>query len=379
MGLSELVNRLASQPFYLVQPLNSKKENIKSLNINDIISYFLRTKSLPTAPKVTFIGGGGSAKGYWTLGFVSELLEYIKIDQYIVTSVSALLAVGQEKGTKELEEFALRVPELLVEERATLKILAQASNYIPFGIVDKLFARLILPLKLSQAEIDELSSGTLVMNPKGIFNVTKLEKELRNIFWEKKIGEMDNFIIMAIDYNTRRPVALGKEYPEMPVYTAILAGIALQMIIPYQRYSNSLFGDAGPVYNFPLLKELIDKDTKTIIAVDLNYNNVNSLGDDSLPFFLVDKAQHGYIADKEMTRRLLREVVNAPPEEILRYGDRKNYKLSFNAPKIQDILTNSIYIPLPRRETLIAEGHMAAKELIERFRKPLWSIQYLNR
>ena len=368
MGLREkIAGSFAPEVFYISNP--SGNNSLQSLSTREAIAYSVRSARLPTSGKTVLVGSGASAKGYWILGFVKELWNHIKIDGYVTSSISSMLAVGEEKGPKVLEELALMVPELLAERDISrgLKIVSA----LLFGIYRSKIERIGKLIYLSQADDFAGEEGRLIRNPIGVVTTTNLEEKLRQLLGETTVGQT-KFKIMVTDYTKEGPIALGKEYPEMPLYKAILSSIALQMVIPYQKYNGSLFGDAGPVAYFPMIKELIDNDVRTIIAVDMNYRNCIYKG---LPFFLADEAQQGYIKNKHQTRKLMADFTRISPEQLLEKGDYDRQRVAFVSPQIERILPGAIYIPIEERSGLIDEGGKAAKEFITKFRQPLWHIQ----
>ena len=369
MGLAEKVaESFAPNVFYIANP--SSSDILQTPSMREVVAYALRSGRLPSRGKTTFIGSGASAKGYWILGFVTELWNHIEIDNYITSSISNMLVVGEEKGPKVLEELALRIPELLPERDISrgLKI----ARALMLGYYGKEITGLGKLLHLSEADDFESEEGKLIRNPRGVVTTSKLEDELKRLLGEKTVGE-SKFMVMVTDYKRECPVALGKEYPELPLYKAIMSAIALQMVIPYQQYKGGLFGDAGPVSYFPLLKELVDKDTKTIIAVDMNYRNGGYKG---LPFFLADGAQQAYVRNKHQTRELMKNFTRVSPDELLDVGDYDRQRVAFVAPRIEGILPGTIDIPIEDRLKLIDEGKKAAKAFITRLRQPIWHIPH---
>lgn len=367
-----IAEALAPKVFYVANP--SKDGILQDVAIREIGAYFVRTGRLPTSGKTAFIGSGASAKGYWILGFVTELWEYIEIDAYITSSISSMLAVGEEKGPKALEDLALKVPELLPERDISTKL--KVARAFTLGLYGNKITELSKFLQLMEADDFEGEGGKLIRNPRGVVTTNKLEDELKRLLGDKKVGET-KFKIMATDYQKEGPVALGLEYPEMPLYRAIMAAIALQTVIPYQNYNGVLLGDAGPVAYFPLFKELIDRDVRTIIAVDMNFRNGEYKG---LPDILADGAQQGYVRNKHQTRKLLGEFTSVPPEELLENDDYNRQRVAFVAPKVEKVLPGAINIPIEERLRLTDDGKKAAREFISKVRQPIWvmpqSFQY---
>ncbi len=367
MGLKEkIAESFAPNVFYVVNPVADNL--LQSPSTREVLAYALRSGRIPTRGKTALVGSGASAKGYWILGFVTELWKYIEIDAYITSSISSMLAVGEEKGAAALEDLALRIPELLPERDISTKL--KVARAVTLGLYGGRIKGLGKFLNLMEADDVGGEEGKLIRNPRGIVTTNKLEDELRHLLGEKPVGQT-KFKIMAIDYTKERPVALGDEYPEMPLHRAIMAAIALQMVIPYQKYNGSLFGDAGPVAYFPLIKELIGRDIRTIIAVDMNFRNGEYKG---LPGFLADEAQQGYVRNKHQTRKLMTDFTSVPPEKLLSDDDYAKQRVAFVAPRVEGVPPGVLNIPIEDRLKLIDEGRKTAMAFITKFRQPIWYI-----
>lgn len=363
---ARLANTFVPEVFYIANPV---ADNIlQAPTTREILSYAIRRGRLPTKGKTVLIGSGASAKGYWILGFVTELWKYIEINEYITSSISSMLAVGEEKGSSVLEDLALRIPELLPERDISTKLkLAQA---LTFGLYSDKIRDLGRFMQLMEADDIQGEDGKLIRSPRGVVTTSQLEDELKHLLGDKKVGDT-KFKIMVTDYNKEGPVALGQAYPEMPLYQAIMAAIALQKVVPYQKYNGGLFGDAGPVAYFPLFKELIDRDVRTVIAVDMNFRNGEYKG---LPGLLADEAQQGYVRNKNQTRKLMKDFTPIPPEVLLEKDDYSEQRVAFVAPKIKGVLPGAINIPIEDRLKLIDDGKKAAKAFINKFRQPMWQM-----
>src|SRR3989338_2359785 len=372
--MGKVATILSPEIFYVANPASDHSE-IQHPSLEEIIAFGLRTKRLPTNGKVTFVGSGGAAKGYWVLGFVNELKKYIKIDKYLVTSVPALLSIGEVAGPEKLETLAKKVHELLKEREhhRYVRIAKRMATLLTAGYFRKPLDSVGKLWNLLEAEEIQREDGTSIRSPKGIVTAEPLEAAIKELTGEKTLADIGNFTIMTMDYIKKGFVALGKEHPDTPLYHAVPAGIALQMIMPYKKYNGSLLGDAGPLYYFPLLKKYIDKDTTTIIGVDLNFNNDNHNG---LPPFMADKAQQEHIADIEKTRERVANFTLASVEELLEIGDYSKQMLAYFAPKIDNVPSGAIDIPKPQRERLIEEGKQAARAFVSRLRQPVWNIPY---
>lgn len=364
--IAKIATSLAPNVFYVVNPASDDK--LRSPTAREILAYGIRTGRLPTSGKTAFVGSGGASKGYWILGFATELWKYIEINAYITSSITSMLAVGEEKGSPVLEDLALRIPELLPERDISTKL--KIAMALTLGLYTDKIKGLGKFLQLMEAEDIEGEGGRLIRNPKGVVITSKLEEELKQLLGDRKVGDT-KFKIMAIDYNKEGPVALGRDYPEMPLSQAIMAGIALQTVIPYQRYNGGLLGDAGPIAYFPLLKDLIDKNFRTIIAVDMNYRNGEYKG---LPGILADGAHQGYVRNKHQTRQLMRDFTPVTPERLLSDDDYSKQRVAFVAPRIEGILPGAIKISIEDRLKLIDEGKKAASVFVKKFRQPMWYI-----
>ncbi|MBI2658007.1 hypothetical protein HYX08_04925 [Candidatus Woesearchaeota archaeon] len=372
--LKRTADKFSPEIFYVAKPA-SDSSGIKRASLEEILAFGLRTGRLPTNGDVTFVGGGGSAKGYWILGFATELRKHIEISKYVTTSVSSLLSLGQITDEETFVKFALKIPELLPERdyHRAIRLIKAAIGYLPGGYVKDRFDRLLKIMHYFQAEDLMTENGELVRNPKGVVQTDAFVEAVRSISGERTIGDLGNFIIMAIDYIHKRPVALGKEYREMPLYNVLAAAIALAKIIPYKGYNGSLLGDAGEVYNFPLLLKHIGKNAGTVVGVDLNYNNGIYKG---LPFFAADEAWQGHVRNVIASTEQVEKFSEIPVDVLTQGDDYHKQQLKLFAPKIDGVLPGQINIPMPEREKLIELGRQAAKAFISRLRQPLWSIPY---
>ena len=150
-------------------------------------------------------------------------------------------------------------------------------NVSGFASYSKNLTKLGMMRKLNRTEKVVLE-GRELRTPVGVYEAGKLEDRLQTIFGNKTMADIPNYIIMAAKYNeldeSGRPksVALGKELSAIPITTAMMSAIAIEYVFPFQRYGDSLLGDAGAVHNFPLLNEHFS-DSHTVIGVDLGYKN----------------------------------------------------------------------------------------------------------
>lgn len=367
------IDKIASKSFYLVQPADGNGL-IATLTPEEAATYSAIAGSIPSEPELAIIGSGGSAKCFWLAGFLLELEKYIDINKakFVVTSGSAFYTARSKLDLQQLEDFVLEIPELI------------APNVSPNAMHSKLLMKIGMMRRLGQTENVNLN-GRIVESPVGAFRIEKLAQRLYEIFGQNSRMDTDakNFIIMAGLYDERdengRPkvIALGKEYPEMPVPIAVLGAIAMELILPFQVYANHLIGDAGPKYNFPLLKEHFS-DSATVIGIDLGYNN-GSTAMSKLPRKLRKRALVDHSRNNETTTILMKDLTGKTPEEILN-GDneycRDNPKVVYIAPKIPGMVHYDIRISMPQRKELIAEGRKAAQELVKAFRSPTVSVQY---
>ena len=385
MGLREavahpmytLANRLQPNVFYVVPALNGDTQ-IKSLTGKDVFSYLLKTGRVPYDPELVFVGGGGSSKAYWTLGFLLELLKYVRIDRYIVTSAPSFVIVYEKtKDLKLFEEFALGIPEMLPKKPIPTAL--RIARLMALGWHYEDITQFGSFLNVLSKEEVHLSDDVVVKAPKGAADTTPLERELDRILEGQPIGNFKTMYMMATDFgdgkgNHGGPVVLGRDYHDMPASRAAICSAALPLVLPYPQYAGHLFGDAGIIYNFPLLEELVGK-AHTIVGVDLDYNNGTNL--DELPFFFADDARKSHVRNRHITNGLVRKLADTGADDLLQNNDRKKNRFYMEAPELPDVLPGNIDIPMPQRKELVTRGREAAEKAIQHFRQPIWNVPVL--
>ena len=369
----KIADKVAPDIFYLANPVNGS--DIQPISASEGLAYLVRTGRLPTNGRVTIAASAGGSKAYWTHGFLLELEKHIEISDFIVASAPAFHALKNEFPTeREFDEFVLNIPKFLPEKQiqVALRLVHQLTRYLSLGHYGSFVEKLGKLLNLSSAEWDDIN-GTLIRNPKGFVDIGPLEEELKKIVPNKTIRQKPNFTMLALDYASGKLVALGKDTQDMPLYKAILAAIAVQLIMPFQKVNGNVLGDAGAVYYLPLLKEYVPGNS-TVIAVDLNYNWGN--GYKGLPFFAENTAQDDHVRNKILTVRNLKDFTPVSASELQERGDYAKQRLVFRVPSIVGVPAYAIDIDIDDRRHLSDLGKKDARELIARFRTPLWYIPF---
>ena len=251
-----LADRVAPEIFYLANPVDGNRD-VGKASSSEGLAYLLRTGRLPTNGELTVVASAGGPKAYWTHGFLLELTKYVEVNNFITDSSPSFHVLKDEfPSEKEFDDFILDIPKFLPERKiqTALKITHQLVKLLSIGRYGGIVENIGKLFNLSQAEWED-SNGTLIRSPKGFVDISPLEEKLKMIVPDKTIRQKPNFTMLALNYTTGKLVALGKDTPDMPLYKAILASIALQMIIPFQKVNGSILGDAGSIYYLPLLKE----------------------------------------------------------------------------------------------------------------------------
>lgn len=359
----KIADAFVKEPFYLVETKNSNGDssNIQKISIKESAGYWIKTGKLPTNPGLTLIFSGGSVKTLYNLGFYKKLQESgISIGHYFLSSGSSPLVLSKLiEDFDEFEKFALDIPDLIepLERQLVFQKLKKIDT-LTEGIFRK-------------SKLD--TGNTKIKVNRGLVSTDKLEEKLKNYCKDKTIGEMENVTIMATDYSARKPVSLGIDYPNMPLYKAILASISLPKIFKPVEYDGRLFGDAGPLYHFPLKPNLLNNN-KTIIAIKLGHNNEEY----SIPIFYGYKGilfDGQYLLDdvtsSEVAELRLHELCGTTAVDLSENGDKKNFRVYLDLPTI-DIPPNTIELKMDKRKELVDMGYEAAeKALYTKFRQPI--------
>lgn len=371
MGLGKFIaDRLVSEPFYIVTTKNGHN-SIKPITPAETIAYYLRTGSLPRDPKVTLVGSSGSAKGFVGAGVVKKLDEAgIDIGSYIVSSVSSFIAVYEITGRnyKAFEEFILQVPDLIEPLPPPLWVRA-AQKIAPKRYSTRLD---FIGKFLTSIEPNELKTkdGAMTVN-QGLVSTKKLEDRLKEICGNAAIGDIKNLTIMATDYTEEKPVALGRDFPEMPLYKALLASISMGQRMRPIEHNSHLFGDGGYTYHLPLIRELLPQDSKTIICILLaSYGERNGRQDYSGIMGFVDNLSKAIAINREVITKLLVEnAAQTDISDLIKNGDRKNFRIKLIEPQIGEIPSGTIHIDMGRRLEFIELGYNAAEYALKDFRR----------
>ena len=381
MDLREkLAYSLIQRPFYIL-PGSSENNagSISKISPTEYLAYRILTGQWPTSnPKVMFVGSGGSAKGYVVIGLLRRFHELgIKFDEYLVTSVLAFLTLYERTGDIYLtEKFALDIPELLKEKSAprVMKWFDKMTlGYFHDHITS--FARLA---HLMQSQKYKLPDGGYLKTNNGFVQTAALENRLKEHLGEVPIGET-NMRITATDFTNRRLVVLGKDYPEMPAYRAVLIAISLPKIFAFVMHNGNLLADSGGVLNFPLLNQLIDKktnqkttligpDISTIVAVDLAYeaNYENGVPSGGIGGIVEADWIEAGIRNNLMVELLAERNAKQEPRDLVKNGDRRHMRTMLITPETHDIPPGKIGIKIDQRHELIKQGYelgdLAAKD-----------------
>ena len=369
----KLANRVAPDIFYLANPVY-RDTDIQPVTASEGLAYLLRTGKLPANGKLSAVASAGGPKAYWTHGFLLELTKHVEVDNFVTASAPAFHALKDEfPSEREFDEFVLDIPRLLPEKQIqiALKAIHQIANFVSLGHYGSAFERIGKLLNLSQAEWEEIN-GAMVRNPKGFVDISPLEEELKRIVPDKTIRQKPNFTMLALDYTSGKLVALGRDTPDMPLYKAILACIAIPLVMPFQKINSHILGDAGTVYYLPLLKEYVPRKTSTVVAVDLNYNWRN--GYKGLPFFAENTAQDDHLRNEILTDRNIKDFTPVPASELQERADYVKQRLVFRAPAIIGVPAYAINIDMETRRHLSELGKKDARELVAKFRAPIWHI-----
>ena len=375
---------LVPHPFYILPLANNENAGtIPNISRREHIAYWIVTgKKPPEKPKVMYIGGGGSAKGYIAVGLAKKFHEFgIKFDGYRVCSIQDLLGLAVHTGDyKLLEKFALDVPEMLKEKPLPVVLRfadRMTLQYFHDGIVT--VGRLIQLLK---AEKIKLPDGSFKLTNNGIVQTSVLESELRKHLGEIHISHIKDFHITAMDYTNQRLVFLGEDYPDMLAYRAFMAGIALPRLLAFVVHQGNVLGDSGSVMSFPLIDRVFDKrqgttgivigpEYTTIVAVDLGYqaNYKNSDPDGGIGGIVKADEIESAVRNRLLTDLLTDRIAGVSPSELATRRDRKYMRTLLITPETIDIPPAKIDIPMPRRKELISQGEELGELVVKEFRR----------
>ncbi len=373
---------LVPRPFYIIQSREPNSGSINIMSAKEGLAYRILTENWPSKnPKSIFVGSGGSAKGYVAMGLMRRFHELgIKFDEYLVTSVLAFLTLYERTGDIDLtERFALDIPELLKEKEPLFPI--KLFDKITLGYFHNQvtsFARLAHLMTSLQYKLPD---GGWIKTNNGFVQTAALEDELKKHIGDIPIGET-NMRITATDYTNKRLVILGKDYPDMPAYRAVLIGIALPKIFAFVMHDGNLLADSGNVLNFPLLTDIsqknvdkkrviIDPKFDTIVAVELGYeaNYENKTPTGGIGGIIEADWIESSIRNRIITDLLAERIAGQATRDLAKNGDRKHMRTLLITPETHGIPPGKIGIEMDERHQLIKQGYELGDLVAQNFRR----------